>query len=105
MDRLATFRRFIAARPDDPFPRYGLAMELRGQGLVPEALAAFAELRAACPDYVPTYLMYGTTLLQAGDRPAAREVLTAGCETARKKGDRHALGELETALASADDGA
>src|SRR5688500_13094993 len=32
MDRIASFRSFIAKSPSDPFPRYGLAMELKGNG-------------------------------------------------------------------------
>ena len=102
MDRIATFRRFIEQRPTDPFPRYGLAMELRGQARLPEAVAAFEELVAACPDYVPTYLMFGKTLVTAGDPTRARAVMTTGCEVAQRKGDRHALGELETELLTLD---
>lgn len=103
MDRIAAFRRFIDAKPTDPFPRYGLAMELRGQARWAEAVAAFDELIAACPDYVPAYLMFGTTLVSAGDKARARVVLTAGCEVAERKRDSHALGELEAALATLDD--
>ena len=103
MDRIATFRRFIEARPTDPFPRYGLAMELRSQERLPEAVVAFEELIATCPDYVPTYLMAGTTLAKAGDKVRAKDVMQVGCEVATRKGDRHALGELETALMALDD--
>ncbi|MEZ4368866.1 MAG: hypothetical protein R2939_21690 [Kofleriaceae bacterium] len=49
------------------------------------------------PAYVPTYLMFGTTLTEAGDRTRAAEILTASCAVARAAGDRHALGELEGA--------
>ncbi len=103
MDRIAAFRRFIDAKPTDPFPRYGLAMELRSQARLPEAVAAFDELVAACPDYVPAYLLFGTTLVSAGDKPRARAMFEAGLVVAQRKGDQHAFGELETALASLDD--
>ena len=103
MDRIATFRRFIEQRPTDPFPRYGLAMELRGQDRIAEAVTTFDELVSTCPDYVPTYLMFGTTLAKAGDKPRARTVMETGCEVAQRKGDRHALGELESALLALDD--
>ena len=44
MDRLATFRGFIERTPQDPFPRYGLAMEHRTRGELDLAWAAFNDL-------------------------------------------------------------
>jgi tetratricopeptide (TPR) repeat protein len=99
MDRIATFKSFIQRSPTDPFPRYGLAMELKGRGDLDGAWAAFAELLAQFPDYVPTYLMAGGTLVALGRRDEAGDVYRRGLEAAAKKGDRHALGELESALA------
>ena len=32
MDRIATFKSFIARSPTDPFPRYGLAMDYASAG-------------------------------------------------------------------------
>ena len=37
MDRLGMLRKMAAAKPDDPFPAYGLAMELAKQGELEEA--------------------------------------------------------------------
>ena len=37
MDRIEQLRNFIAASPDDPFPRYALALELKGKGEATEA--------------------------------------------------------------------
>ena len=98
MDRIATFRSFIAKSPSDPFPRYGLAMELKGNGQLAEAWAAFEELITQFPDYVPTYLMAGGTLLALARKDEAAEIYRKGIEVARKRGDQHARGELETAL-------
>jgi hypothetical protein len=98
MSRLDALRSFVSDSPDDPFPRYGLAMELKNLGQLEEARSAFAELGQRCPDYVPQYLMHGN-LLVAMERPAdARAVFVRGLEAARKKGDGHALGELQQAL-------
>ena len=99
MDRIATFRTFIAQRPDDPFPRYGLAMELRGQGQLGLAIEAFNELATKWPDYVPTYLMAGTALVESGNAEGARSMFERGIEAARRRSDNHALSELQTALA------
>ncbi len=99
MDRIATFRSFIARSPADPFPRYGLAMELKTRGDLAEAWAAFSELIAQFPDYVPSYLMAGSTLTALGRKDEAADVYRKGIEVASRRGDQHARRELEAALA------
>jgi tetratricopeptide (TPR) repeat protein len=99
MDRIATFRSFISRSPADPFPRYGLAMELKTRGQLDEAAAAFAELVEQFPDYVPTYLMAGGTLSALGRKAEAAEIYRKGIEVAQRRGDAHARRELEAALA------
>jgi len=98
MDRIATFKSFIARVPGDPFPRYGLAMEYKGRGDLEAAWTAFSELLDQFPDYVPTYLMAGGTLLALGRRDEASGVYRRGIEVATRRGDSHARGELEAAL-------
>jgi predicted Zn-dependent protease len=98
MDRIATFRSFIQKSPADPFPRYGLAMELKGRGQLEDARAAFAELMAQFPDYVPTYLHAGGTAVALGRRDDAADIFRKGIEVATRRGDTHARGELDTAL-------
>jgi tetratricopeptide (TPR) repeat protein len=99
MDRIATFKSFIARAPGDPFPRYGLAMELRNRGDLADAWAAFSDLIEQFPDYVPTYLMAGGTLTGLGRKDEAAAVYRRGVAAAARKGDAHARGELEAALA------
>ena len=99
MDRLETFRSFIARSPSDPFPRYGLAMELKTRGDLDGAQTAFAELVEQFPDYVPTYLMAGGTLVALGRKSEAADVYRRGIEVASQRGDQHARRELESALA------
>lgn len=99
MDRIATFKSFISRSPTDPFPRYGLAMEYKGAGRLDDAWAAFEDLLAQFPDYVPTYLMAGGTLAALGRTAEAAKVLRTGVEVAGKRGDLHAKKELEAALA------
>jgi len=98
MDRIATFKSFIARTPADPFPRYGLAMEHKGRGELAEAWAVFSELLEKFPDYVPTYLMAGGTLTALSRKDEAAAVYRRGVEVAVRKGDPHARGELESAL-------
>lgn len=99
VDRIATFRTFIARSPADPFPRYGLAMELKAQGRLDEARAAFTELLDGFPDYVPAYLQAGGVAAAAGARDDAAAIFERGIAAATRKGDRHALSELQGALA------
>ena len=99
MDRIATFRSFIAKSPTDPFPRYGLAMELKGQGQLAEAWAAFEELLTQFPDYLATYLMAGGTLVALARKDEAADIYRKGIEVATRRGDQHARRELEGALA------
>jgi tetratricopeptide (TPR) repeat protein len=102
LDRIATFRTFIQRNPQDPFPRYGLAMELRTRGDLAGAAEAFDELVRDFPDYVPTYLMSGNVLAELGRRPEAIERYRRGAEVAGARGDGHAKKELEAALADAE---
>lgn len=99
MDRIATFRSFISKSPSDPFPRYGLAMELKGRGELDEAWAVFEELISKFPDYVATYLMAGGTLVALGRKDEAADIYRKGIEVAARRGDQHARRELEGALA------
>ena len=102
MDRLEMLQQFVTQRPDDPFARYGLAMELKKRGLLAQANAVFVELMSRHPDYIPAYLMAGNNLLADGDRDGARDVFTRGVAAAQRAGDDHALGELEAARAALD---
>lgn len=98
MDRIATFKAFIARSPGDPFPRYGLAMEHKSRGELDEAWRAFEELLETFPDYVPTYLMAGGTLVALGRRAEAARTYRRGMDVAARSGDAHARRELESAL-------
>jgi tetratricopeptide (TPR) repeat protein len=87
----------------DPFAWYALANEYKNLDRADDAVSTYAALRAIDPSYVPQYLMCGSLLSKLGRKADAVEWLRAGIEAARKKGDNHAIGELETALAEAED--
>ena len=75
-------------------------MELKGRGELAEAWVTFEELITKFPDYVPTYLMAGDTLVALGKKDKAAEIYRQGIEVATRRGDQHARGELESALAT-----
>jgi predicted RNA polymerase sigma factor len=76
-----------------------LALEYRNLERLEDAFKTFEALRAAQPDYVPMYLMCGGLLEKLGRKPDAREWYEQGIAQAKKKGDGHALSELQGALA------
>lgn len=98
MDRLGMLRKMAAAKPDEPFPAYGLAMELSKQGHADEARTTFAALVERLPDYVPSYLMYGNLLVSMGAKDDAAAIFATGIDAAKRSGDDHARGELQGAL-------
>jgi hypothetical protein len=77
-------------------------MELRSRGDREAAAAAFDELIATFPDYVPSYLMAGGVALELGRAEAARALFQRGIDVATAKGDTHTRGELASALAAAE---
>jgi tetratricopeptide (TPR) repeat protein len=91
---------FIQQKPQDPFPRYALALEYKNAGRLDEARATFDALMSAHPDYTAAYLHAGNTLLALGLRDDARAVYQRGVEACVRRGDAHARGELEGALTS-----
>ena len=102
MSRIDALRTFIAGHPGDPFPRYALALEYKNGDRLTEARDEFAALMRDHADYVAAYLHAGNTHLALGDRTAARETFARGIEACVRRGDGHAKGELESALAIID---
>jgi len=84
--------------PDDPFLRYGLAMEYVSEGDNESAVRCLRELIGRTPDYVPAYLQAGQALTRLDREEEARGVYRAGIAVAQKKGDQHAAGEMEQFL-------
>jgi len=98
--RIDLLKAFIAQRPSDPFPRYGLALEHKNAGQLAEAWGVFEALMERHPAYTAAYLHAGNTALALGRPEEARAVYTRGLDACAKAGDAHARGELEGALAA-----
>ncbi len=88
----------LAEDPNDPFLRYGLAMDYAGAGEDEAAAECFTELLKASPDYVPAYMQAGQVLGRLGREEEARAACRAGIAAAQKQGDVHAAGELQGLL-------
>ena len=90
---------FVAAKPNDAFALYGLAMECANAGDAAAADQHFKAILGAHPDYVAAYFQYGQFLARTGRADEARSTLAAGVATAARTGNEHARSEMEAALA------
>src|SRR5687768_1275212 len=106
MDRLAMLEKMVASGANDPFVRYGLAMEYRRLGQLERATSAFDELLTGHPDYLAAYLMAGGVLVALQRKEQAKALYVRGMALARQQGNSKTLDELESAHAElADDDA
>lgn len=97
----------LADEPNDPFLRYGLAMEYSGQGDDSTAVTLLRELIALDParPYIPAFLMCGQALVRLGKEGEAVEVLKRGIDAAARAGTPdalHARGEMQGLLATVE---
>jgi len=98
LNRLDTLKNMVAQKPEDSFARYGLAMEYVNRGDTSSALAEFATLLEANPDYAPGYQMAAQTLMKAGRDDEARKALEDGIACAVRIRNQHARSEMEAML-------
>jgi len=98
--RVDMLRTFIEQKPEDPFPRYALAQELRNGGDLTGAWEIFEALIRDFASYVPAYFHAGETLRELERFEEARSVLETGAGVALAAGDLKTKSEIETALAA-----
>lgn len=84
----------LAEEPNDPFLRYGLAMEYVSAGQDEEAARCFQQLLQVAPDYVPGYMQAGRALARLERLEEAQAIFRAGIAAAQQKGDQHAAEEM-----------
>lgn len=100
--RLEVLSEIAAKDPKNPFPRYGIAMELTTLGRDEDAVAAFRGLATEAPEYVATYLMAGKLCEKMGRLDDARDFYRRGISAADRARNQHAREELEGALGMLD---
>src|SRR5215470_13117409 len=99
MDRLEQLEQLVAAHPNDPLARYGLAMEYANAGQTETALQQFAQLLELHPDYIGGYQMSAQVLIRAGRNHEARQLLQEGIGRAQRVGNAKAANEMQGMLA------
>lgn len=102
MDKLAGLKEILALDPKNSFARYGVAMELAGQGQTEAALREFDTLLKNDEDYTAGYFMAAQTLSTLGRKAEAIERLKAGIACAARSGNRHAMSEMQAMLDELD---
>ena len=91
----------LASDPQDPFLRYGLAMQCLREGDVAEGRERLRSLIADHPaDQVAAHQQLGQSFLEFEEWDEAVRVLRAGVALAEKRGDRHAAAEMQGLLNS-----
>ena len=95
--RIEALEQMLRSRPQDPFARYGLAMELFQSGNLEEARKHFAYLLRNHADYLPAYYQAGTLLARLEQVEEARKVFSEGIQLARHQGNLHTENELQAA--------
>jgi Tfp pilus assembly protein PilF len=98
-DRLAKLHQMLAREPNDTFLLYGIALEHKKLNDPTKAVEYLDRVIALDPGYCYAYHQKGLVYESSGDLDAAKQSYRAGVDAARKKGDAHAQGEIEAALA------
>ena len=96
--RIEQLKAFIAQDPNDPFPRYALALEQAASGDTAAAVQALEELLMLAPRYVPPYQQLGYLYQKQGLTAKARTTFEIGIRIAREEGDHHAASEMQESL-------
>ena len=102
-NRMTELKRLLEHEPNDPFLRYGMAMEHKKAGDLDEAIAWFDKTLEAEHTYCYAYYHKGQCLESAGKNSEAASVYRKGIEVARGCNDAHAAGEMQAALDLLDD--
>lgn len=93
--RIEKLRAMAEEDPKDTFPVYAIAMELKGQGKLDEALVELRRCLELDPDY--GYAFYHVAAIQRdqGKIAEAQSTVNDGIAAAERKKDEKALNELK----------
>ena len=95
--RIEYLSSLLSSQTDDPFIRYGLALELLHHD-PDQAIAHFEILLEEFPDYLPTYYQAANLLLEIGSLERAVDIANAGMAIAEKQGENKTRDELNALL-------
>ncbi len=93
-ERLEQLRVMLADEPGDLFLRYAIALELKRNGEVEQAIAGLEAILSEDPKHIASYYQLATMLADLGRIDEAAEVCEAGSMQCLVTGDRKARSEL-----------
>lgn len=96
--RIEQIRALLERNPDDTFPHYALAMELKGQGCFEAALESLDRCLSLDPKYGYAWYHKAAILKDVGRTEEARDVLQRGLEMASTAGQEQAANEIRDLL-------
>ena len=97
-ERMEKLRAMLEKDAGDPFLLFAMGMEHKKLGQTAEAVEWFRKTLAKDPGYSVAYHQAALAYEDAGELEQAKQLYREGIAVARRKGDDHAAGEMETAL-------
>jgi tetratricopeptide (TPR) repeat protein len=97
--RIEMLKKLILEEPNDPFYKYGLALEYVHSNRA-QSLSLLKELLQTHPDYLPTYYQAGLLGIESGDAEEGQTILKRGIELAQRQRELKTLNELRSLLDS-----
>ena len=97
-NRMAELQRLLEREPNDPFLRYGIAMEHKKAGRFDEALDWFKRTLEVEATYCYAYYQQAQIHEERGDADAAKAIYEKGIAAAEGCNDAHAAEEMRAAL-------
>ncbi|MBW3572830.1 MAG: tetratricopeptide repeat protein [Gemmatimonadetes bacterium] len=98
-ERIETLRKMVAEHPDDPRPRFGLALEYEKAARWEDAAAALRDYLAIADDEGNAWGRLGSVLRTLGRDEEAREAYRMGIAAATRHNHPTMVGEFEDILA------
>ncbi|MBL7938624.1 MAG: tetratricopeptide repeat protein [Flavobacteriales bacterium] len=93
-ERLEQLRGMLAEEPGDLFLRYAIALELKREGRMEQAVAELEAILADEPKHVASYYQLALLLAELGRSQEAIATCDAGAKQCLVTGDRKARQEL-----------
>lgn len=96
--RLDELLSLLQKTPNDPFLKFGIAMEHTKAKNFPKALEFFNDLLENHPEYSGTYFHLGKTYERLGKEKKAMEIYQKGMKVTKKNGEQKDYQELKDAF-------
>jgi len=97
-ERIEALRKMAQARPDDPRPRFGLALEFEKAGRWDDVVRTLRDYLSRADDEGNAWGRLGAALRRLGRDEEARDAYRRGVEAAYRHGHPTMAGEFEDLL-------